>query len=251
MRGPARRERLAPVERYWTGVPRLGLAEHHGTPLGHGPSQSIFMAAATQRRRRLRLGPLAYCLHCTPAPAHQEVSVLDLLSDGRLRLGDGAGMSLVEDGFFGVDWDGTRDRFDKTFEILLRRLQRQRRVDRSKAAARRCDFFVPIEHCCRCRTPPPRSGFGYRAYSWPNWPAPTTRSTSSHCSRPGSSGNATPAEPRRRPQQGQKDIPFISISRPSSSSPRPTTRRSAWSAPTRTRSGASTCCRTGSTYHRR
>ena len=48
--------------------------------------------------------------------------MLDHLSDGRLQLGVGAGVSPVEVGFFEVDWDSRRDRFDETFEILLKGL---------------------------------------------------------------------------------------------------------------------------------
>jgi len=33
------------------------LAEHHATPLGLAPVPGIFLAAATQRTRRIRLGP--------------------------------------------------------------------------------------------------------------------------------------------------------------------------------------------------
>ena len=38
------------------------LAEHHATPLGLAPAPGIFFAAATQRTRRIRLGPCVYCL---------------------------------------------------------------------------------------------------------------------------------------------------------------------------------------------
>ena len=38
------------------------LAEHHATPLGLGPSPSVFLSAAIQRTKRLRLGPLVYVL---------------------------------------------------------------------------------------------------------------------------------------------------------------------------------------------
>ena len=38
------------------------LAEHHATPLGMAPSPALFLTAATQRTRRIRLGPLVYLL---------------------------------------------------------------------------------------------------------------------------------------------------------------------------------------------
>ena len=117
-------ERLALIERYeHAGFHAYHLAEHHGTPLGHAPSPSVFLAAATQRTTTLRLGPLVYCLPLYhPLRLIEEVCMLDHLSDGRLQLGVGAGVSPVEVGFFEVDWDSRRDRFDETFEILLKGL---------------------------------------------------------------------------------------------------------------------------------
>jgi len=38
------------------------LAEHHATPLGMASSPGLFLAAAAQRTRRIRLGPLVYLL---------------------------------------------------------------------------------------------------------------------------------------------------------------------------------------------
>ena len=38
------------------------LAEHHATPLGMAPSPALFLSAAAQRTRRIRLGPLVYLL---------------------------------------------------------------------------------------------------------------------------------------------------------------------------------------------
>ena len=117
-------ERLALIERYEdAGFHAYHLAEHHGTPLGHGPSPSVFIAAATQRTTTLRLGPLVYCLPLYhPLRLIEEVCMLDHLSDGRLQLGVGAGVSPIEVGFFEVDWDSRRERFDETFEILLKGL---------------------------------------------------------------------------------------------------------------------------------
>jgi alkanesulfonate monooxygenase SsuD/methylene tetrahydromethanopterin reductase-like flavin-dependent oxidoreductase (luciferase family) len=114
-------ERLALVESYErAGFHAYHLAEHHSTPLGHAPSPSVFIAAATQRTTTLRLGPLVYCLPLYhPLRLIDEVCMLDHLSGGRLQLGVGAGVSPVEVGFFGVDWDSRRERFDEAFEVLL------------------------------------------------------------------------------------------------------------------------------------
>ena len=116
-------ERLALIERYeHAGFHAYHLAEHHGTPLGHGPSPSVFMAA-DPAHDALRLGPLRLLLPLYhPLRLIEEVCMLDHLSDGRLQIGVGAGVSPVEVGFFEVDWDSRRDRFDETFEILLKGL---------------------------------------------------------------------------------------------------------------------------------
>jgi alkanesulfonate monooxygenase SsuD/methylene tetrahydromethanopterin reductase-like flavin-dependent oxidoreductase (luciferase family) len=115
-------ERLRLIERYErAGFHAYHLAEHHGTPLGHSPSPSVFLAAATQRTTTLRLGPLVYCLPLYhPLRLIDEVCMLDHLSEGRLQLGVGAGVSPVEIGFFGVDWDSRRERFDEAFEVLMK-----------------------------------------------------------------------------------------------------------------------------------
>jgi len=117
-------ERLRLVEMYErAGFHAYHLAEHHSTPLGHAPSPSVFIAAATQRTTTLRLGPLVYCLPLYhPLRLIDEVCMLDQLSDGRLQLGVGAGVSPVEVGFFDIEWDSRRERFDEAFEVLLKGL---------------------------------------------------------------------------------------------------------------------------------
>jgi alkanesulfonate monooxygenase SsuD/methylene tetrahydromethanopterin reductase-like flavin-dependent oxidoreductase (luciferase family) len=118
-------ERLQLIESYErAGFHAYHVAEHHGTPLGHAPSPSVFLAAATQRTTTLRLGPLVYCLPLYhPLRLIEEVCMLDHLSDGRLQLGVGAGVSPVEVGFFGVAWDTRRERFAEAFDILLEGLR--------------------------------------------------------------------------------------------------------------------------------
>ena len=55
--------RLRLLERYdAAGFYSYHLAEHHATPLGLAPAPGVFLAAATQRTRRIRLGPCVYCL---------------------------------------------------------------------------------------------------------------------------------------------------------------------------------------------
>jgi alkanesulfonate monooxygenase SsuD/methylene tetrahydromethanopterin reductase-like flavin-dependent oxidoreductase (luciferase family) len=104
-------ERLKLAEAY----DRLGfyayqIAEHHGTPLGLSPSPSLFVAAAAQRTKRLRLGPLVYSLPLYhPVRLIEEICMLDHSSGGRFELGVGRGVSPIEVGFYGVNpADGAR-----------------------------------------------------------------------------------------------------------------------------------------------
>src|SRR5436305_14649775 len=73
------------------------LAEHHGTPLGMAPSPSLLLAAASQRTRRLRLGPLVFTLPVyPPVRLAEEICMLDQLMRGRLELGIGRGTTPHE-----------------------------------------------------------------------------------------------------------------------------------------------------------
>ena len=72
------------------------IAEHHSTPLGFAPSPGIFLSAVAQRTKRLRFGPMVYLLpFYHPIRLIEEICMLDQLSDGRLELGIGRGVSLL------------------------------------------------------------------------------------------------------------------------------------------------------------
>jgi alkanesulfonate monooxygenase SsuD/methylene tetrahydromethanopterin reductase-like flavin-dependent oxidoreductase (luciferase family) len=103
------------------------LAEHHATPLGMAPSPALFLTAATQRTRHIRLGPLVYLLPLyNPLRLIEEVSMLDQISGGRLELGIGRGVSPYELRNFGVDPAGSRAIFDEALSVLLAGLTQPR-----------------------------------------------------------------------------------------------------------------------------
>lgn len=96
------------------------LAEHHATPLGMAPSPSVFLAAAAQRTRRIRLGPLVYLLPLySPLRLIGEICMLDHLSGGRLDLGVGRGVSPYEVGYHGLDAANTRRMFQEALEVIV------------------------------------------------------------------------------------------------------------------------------------
>ena len=99
------------------------LAEHHWTPLCMAPSPNLFLAAAAQRTRRIRLGPLVYLLPLyNPLRLIEEVCMLDHLSRGRLEMGIGRGASPYELAPFHVAIDEARAIFEEALAIVLQGL---------------------------------------------------------------------------------------------------------------------------------
>ena len=73
-----------------SGFARYHKAEHHFTVLDAAPSSSVFLAAASQRTRRIRLGALVLLLpFYHPLRLIEEVCALDHLTGGRLDVGIG------------------------------------------------------------------------------------------------------------------------------------------------------------------
>src|SRR6266571_1807056 len=99
------------------------LAEHHSTPLGCAPAPSVFLAAAAQRTRRIRLGPLVYLLPLHhPLRLLEEICMLDHLSGGRLQLGVGRGGALLEHQRYGIEPASAQAVYHEAFEVLMRAL---------------------------------------------------------------------------------------------------------------------------------
>ena len=115
-------QRLRLVELYERlGFARYMLTEHHGTPLCLVPSPHLFLAAASQRTTRIRLGTLVTLLPLyNPVRVIEEVGMLDLLTQGRLELGIGRGVSPPEIGTYGIDPADTLEMFDEAYEILIK-----------------------------------------------------------------------------------------------------------------------------------
>ena len=96
------------------------LAEHHITPLSVSPSPAVFLAAAAQRTSNLRLGPLVFLLpFYNPIRLYHEICMLDNLSNGRLDLGVGRGVSPVEAAEFGVDLGASWEVFNEQMDLFI------------------------------------------------------------------------------------------------------------------------------------
>jgi alkanesulfonate monooxygenase SsuD/methylene tetrahydromethanopterin reductase-like flavin-dependent oxidoreductase (luciferase family) len=121
-------ERLRLIELYErAGFHAYHIAEHHATPLGMAPSPSVFLAAVAQRTKTLRFGPLVYTVNLYhPLRLIDEICMLDQMSDGRLELGVGRGISPYEVGYYGVDPATGPERFAEALQVILKGLTTSR-----------------------------------------------------------------------------------------------------------------------------
>jgi alkanesulfonate monooxygenase SsuD/methylene tetrahydromethanopterin reductase-like flavin-dependent oxidoreductase (luciferase family) len=88
------------------------------------PSPSVFLAAAAQRTRRLRFGPLVYTLALYhPLRLADEICMLDQLSGGRFELGVGRGVSPLEIGYFGFDPAKSQAMYVEAYQVILKAMQ--------------------------------------------------------------------------------------------------------------------------------
>ena len=94
--------------------------EHHFLEeYSHSSAPEVFLAAASQRTKRIRLGHGIFQLTTNhPAKVAEKVSVLDLLSNGRVELGMGESASSTELEPFGVDFEAKREVWEDAVRCL-------------------------------------------------------------------------------------------------------------------------------------
>ncbi len=87
------------------------------------------LTALAQATRRLRLGTLVTGIHYRhPAVLANMAAALDIISDGRLELGIGAGWNEQESGAYGIELGTPRqrsDRFEEACEVLISLLSQE------------------------------------------------------------------------------------------------------------------------------
>ena len=119
------------------------LAEHHSTPLGMAPAPSVFLAAAAQRTKRLRLGTMVYALPLHhPLRLIEEICMLDHLSGGRIDMGFGRGSSPIELEYYGQAPEDAPRAYAEALDVVLRGLT-QKSLTAATRTARYDD--VPME----------------------------------------------------------------------------------------------------------
>jgi alkanesulfonate monooxygenase SsuD/methylene tetrahydromethanopterin reductase-like flavin-dependent oxidoreductase (luciferase family) len=101
------------------GFARYHKAEHHFTILDSAPSSTVFLAAASQRTERIRLGALVSLLpFYHPLRLIEEICAVDHLTGGRLDIGVGKGISPIEHRLWGNDPEAAGERTSEVLSIL-------------------------------------------------------------------------------------------------------------------------------------
>jgi alkanesulfonate monooxygenase SsuD/methylene tetrahydromethanopterin reductase-like flavin-dependent oxidoreductase (luciferase family) len=89
------------------GIDYVWEVEHHfSEEYSHSSAPEVFLAACSQRTKRIRLGhgiTLMPPLYNHPARVAERIATLDLVSNGRVDWGTGESATAVEMGGFGVD----------------------------------------------------------------------------------------------------------------------------------------------------
>src|SRR3954453_4996651 len=98
--------------------------EHHFLEeYSHSSAPEVFLAAASQRTKNIRLGHgivQTAPAYNHPARTAERVATLDLLSDGRVELGTGESATLQEMGGFNIDPNLKREQWREGLEVVLR-----------------------------------------------------------------------------------------------------------------------------------
>src|SRR5204862_4384929 len=106
------------------GFDHVWEVEHHFLEeYSHSSAPEVFLAAASQRTARIRLGHGIVQLPPAvnhPARIAERIATLDLVSGGRVEFGTGEGSSQAELGGFGVDRDLKREQWDEALDAVTR-----------------------------------------------------------------------------------------------------------------------------------
>ncbi len=102
------------------GFYAVQLAEHHCSPICMVPVPGLFLGALARETKRIKLGTLVYLLTVTsPLKMIEEICMLDHLSNGRLEVGIGRGISPFELNYHKIAFDDSRDIFIDAYQCIL------------------------------------------------------------------------------------------------------------------------------------
>jgi len=106
------------------GFDYLWEVEHHFLEeYSHSSAPEVFLAAASQRTSRIRIGhgivQLPFGFN-HPARVAERIATLDLISDGRVEFGTGESSSEMELGGFGVERARKRAEWSEALDVVTR-----------------------------------------------------------------------------------------------------------------------------------
>ncbi len=133
------------------GYDEAWIGEHHSAGFEIIASPELFIAAAAERTKRIRLGSGVISLpYHNPLMAANRVIQLDHQTKGRFMFGVGPGL-LPSDAFaMGIDPSTQRDRMVESIEIILRLFNGERVTHKS-------EWFTLVDATCQLRP-----------YTWPH-----------------------------------------------------------------------------------
>ncbi|HEY1632596.1 MAG TPA: LLM class flavin-dependent oxidoreductase [Rhizomicrobium sp.] len=133
------------------GYDEAWVGEHHSAGFEIISSPELFIAAAAERTRRIRLGTGVVSLpYHNPLMAANRIIQLDHQTRGRVMFGVGPGL-LPSDAFsMGIDPSTQRDRMVQAIEVILRLFAGERVTEKT-------DWFTLVDATCQLRP-----------YTWPH-----------------------------------------------------------------------------------
>jgi alkanesulfonate monooxygenase SsuD/methylene tetrahydromethanopterin reductase-like flavin-dependent oxidoreductase (luciferase family) len=104
------------------GLDGVWFAEHHFQGgFSHSSAPEVVMGAASQRSARMRIGHGVVLLPFhNPVMVAERIATLDAISDGRIDVGIGRGLSPLEYDAFGGSIEDSRERVDEAIEVMRR-----------------------------------------------------------------------------------------------------------------------------------
>lgn len=107
------------------GFDVVSMVEHHFEDYALCPDNFVYLAhlAAQTSRIKLMTGAVIVPWHTQPLRIVEKAALLDQLSNGRVILGLGRGLSRREYAQFGVSMDESRERFDEAAPMIMDALE--------------------------------------------------------------------------------------------------------------------------------
>ena len=127
------------------GYDEAWIGEHHSAGSELIASPEVFIAAAAQRTKRIRLGTGVNSLpYHHPFILADRIVMLDHLTRGRMMFGAGPGQLTSDAAMLGIPPESQRPRMEEAFDVIMR-------LFRGETVTKRTDWFVCDEAVLQMR----------------------------------------------------------------------------------------------------